>query len=273
MNSKDSFWHYVIYRFTHVTCILLLSFQMMNAQSETDTVIAVQKNADDPSKFFTRLELFSEYQEFDNNVFINITTLRTNIKIGKRFTTRLDIPFVYNNFGNTEGNTQSGIGDISFRLLGYRFFESKRSAFTASIEINLNTAASPYLGTGKNLFIPMVTYTTALPDMKGLFAIILQQANSFGGDENRKTISFTKGQFILSYFWEKNLWSVLAPEVYIDYVNGGVSMNLESRLTYAPVARINVWVQGGVGVFGDFIARYNWGTEAGVRYYLFKVKE
>ena len=45
---------------------------------------------------------------------------------------------------------QSGIGDISFRLLGYKFFEKSKSAFTVSIEISLNTAESPILGTGKN---------------------------------------------------------------------------------------------------------------------------
>jgi hypothetical protein len=47
-------------------------------------------------------------------------------------------------------------------------------------------------------------------------------------------------------------------------------MNLEARCAYAPTRRINVWAQAGVGLFGDFIACYQWGAEVGCRYYFLK---
>jgi hypothetical protein len=47
-------------------------------------------------------------------------------------------------------------------------------------------------------------------------------------------------------------------------------MNFEARGAYAPTRRINVWAQTGVGVFGDFVARYQWDVEVGCRYYFLR---
>jgi len=92
------------------------------AQNSADTVKQEQlkKNADDPSSFLTRIELFNELQHYDRNgneFYVNQTTLRTILKIGKRFTTRIDLPYVYNTVNHPANYKQSGIGDISFRLL------------------------------------------------------------------------------------------------------------------------------------------------------------
>ena len=134
------------------------------AQNSADTVKQEQlkKNADDPSQFLTRIEFFNELQHYDkngNDFYINQTTLRTILRIGKRFTTRIDLPYVHNSVKNPANHKNSGLGDISFRLLGYKFFEKPLSAFTASIEISMNTAESPILGTGKNVLIPVVSYS------------------------------------------------------------------------------------------------------------------
>jgi hypothetical protein len=56
--------------------------------------------------------------------------------------------------------------------------------------------------------------------------------------------------------------------MFIDYVRGGVSMNLRSRMTFAPVPRINLWVSPSVGLFGDFPGRYLWSVDIGGRYFL-----
>ena len=56
---------------------------------------------------------------------------------------------------------------------------------------------------------------------------------------------------------------VLAPEWFLDYVNGGFSMNLRTRLTYGLTPRINIWVTPSAGIFGDFQARYQWSADMG----------
>src|SRR5829696_5274353 len=107
----------------------------LQAQSSTDSVkkVAIAANADDPSQFFTRIEVYNELQRYDKkDVYLNQTILRTVVQIGKRFTTRIDLPYVHNSFNSPAGYRQSGIGDISFRLLGYKFFEGRTSAFTSS---------------------------------------------------------------------------------------------------------------------------------------------
>ncbi len=82
--------------------------------------------------------------------------------------------------------------------------------------------------------------------------MVLQQANSVSGDEARATISFSKLQAILIKYWSRRTWTVLAPEWYLDYVHGGLSMNLRSRFTYAPAPRLNIWITPSAGIFGDF---------------------
>src|SRR6185436_6623952 len=124
----------------------LYPISFLLAQNSADTVKQEQlkKNADDPANFLTRVEFFNELQHYErngNDFYVNQTTVRTILKLGKRFTTRVDLPYVYNTVNTPSKPKQSGIGDISFRLLGYKFFEKKLAAFTASIEVSLNTAA------------------------------------------------------------------------------------------------------------------------------------
>src|SRR5215203_103669 len=248
---------------------------IMLAQDASDSVKQAppKVNADDPSQFFTRVEVFNELQHYDKNgsdFYLNQTVLRTIFKLGKRFTTRVDLPYLHNSFNTVKDYKQSGIGDISFRLLGYKFLEKRLSAFTASLEVSMNTAESRLLGTGKNLLIPVVSYSEFIPKKKILLSVVFQQANSVGGDDERADISFSKIQFILIKYWSPRMWSVLAPEWFLDYINGGLSMNLRTRLTYAPAPRINLWITPSAGMFGDFAGRYQWSLDIGGRYFLLR---
>jgi hypothetical protein len=252
--------------------LLLHLLTGISAQTTSDSA-AVKPNsaaADDPSQFFTRVEFFNELQHYNKGFYLNQTTLRTVVKIGKRFTTRLDVPFVYNSFSTAADYKHSGIGDISFRLLGYKIMESPKSAITASLEVSLNTAQSPLLGTGKNLLIPVVSYSQVIPKEKMLFALVLQQVNSVSGDKTRSNISFSKIQGILIKTWSKRTWTVLAPEWFVDYVHGGLSMNLRSRLTYALTPRTNIWITPSAGIFGEFQGRYQWSIDIGGRYFFMR---
>jgi hypothetical protein len=253
--------------------LLLLQISILYSQNLSDTLKVNQTEGaagDDPSQFFTRIELFNEIQHYPTDFYLDQTTLRVNVKIGKRFTSRLDIPYVYNSASSNTDYDHFGFGDISIRLLGYQFLQSKKSALTASLEIGFNTARSPILGTGKNMVIPMLTFSHMLKNHKTILAFLFQQAQSFGGYSDRMTLSYSKIQAILIHAWTKRIWTVVAPEFYIDYIYGGLSMNFEARGAYAPTRRINVWAQTGVGVFGDFVARYQWDVEVGCRYYFLR---
>ena len=116
----------------------------------------------------------------------------------------------------------------------------------------------------------MVSYTTTLKEKRVILAFAFQQANSFSGDKSRETVSFSKLQIILINIWSRRVWTVLSPEWYLDYVHGGLSMNLEGKVAYLPAKRINLWAQTGVGMFGDFIARYQWSMEVGCRYFFLR---
>lgn len=258
-------WVFLIFVSLHIGFLL--------AQNTADSLTNSQNNinADDPSQFLTRIEVFNEIQYHKKGDFyLNQTVIRGVVKIGKRFTSRIDIPLVYNSLTNRNNANKVGLGDISFRLLGYKITETPKTALTTSIEVSLNTAQSPNLGKGKILLVPMITYTRAVPKQKTLLAITFQQTNSLNGDKTRNDFSFSKVQLFIIKKWSKKAWTVLQPEWYIDYVNGGVSMNLRSRITYAPIRRMNIYATPSVGVFGDFITRYQWSGDIGVRYYMFR---
>jgi len=242
--------------------------------SDTLTSLPVPRivSADDPSQFLSRVEVFNELQHYDHSGGFNVnqTVVRTIVKLGKRFTTRVDIPLVKNSFPYPQEFSTFGLGDISFRLLGYNIHQARRSAVTASLEISLNTAATPAQGTGKNMIIPVITYSGFLKNYKTLVAVVLQQTNSFSGDDNRADFSFTKVQGVLLHYWSKRSWSVVAPELFVDYIHGGTSMILKGRMAYAPKPRINLWAQVNAGLYGDFVGRYNWGAEAGCRYFMLR---
>lgn len=258
---------------------LLVIFLVLNhagvvsAQTVTDTLASKQNSpaADDPSQFITRVEFFNELQHYDKiDFYLNQTTIRAVVKVGKRFSTRLDVPFVYNSVPSAAGFRNSGIGDISFRLLGYKLREKPKSAITVSLEVSLNTAQSPLLGTGKDILLPVVSYSRVIPKEQMIVGVILQQANSVGGDKDRSNISFTKMQVFALKAWSKRTWSYLAPELYVDYVQGGLSMNVKGRTAYAITPRMNIWTTAGAGLFGDFPGRYQWSAEIGYRYFFLR---
>ncbi|HEY6436660.1 MAG TPA: hypothetical protein VIY47_08720, partial [Ignavibacteriaceae bacterium] len=114
------------------------------------------------------------------------------------------------------------------------------------------------------------SYSKVIPSEKIIFSLVLQQANSVSGDEARSNISFSKIQAILIKSWSKRFWSVMAPEWFVDYVQGGLSMNLRTRMTYAPAPRINIWITPSAGIFGDFIGRYQWSMDIGGRYFFLR---
>ena len=261
-------------------CTLFLTVTLLNtclsnpihAQTKPDSIQRGHhvSSADDPSQFITRTEIFNELQHFDQDYNFNQTIWRTNVKIGKRLTTRVDIPWVYNTKYSPEGYKHSGLGDISFRLLGYRILESPRSAVTASVEFSLNTAESPLLGTGKNLIIPLITYSRIFKPKKMILGLTFQQVNSFSGDETRKQVNFSKFQAILIKTYTSKIWTVFITDWYADYENGGLSMNTKLRTGYGATRICHVWAQGGVGVFGDFFGRYQWSIELGTRFFLLR---
>jgi hypothetical protein len=260
--------------------LLILCLGCLQAQDSASPSVGKEspEMSDDPSRFFTRLEIFNELQHYRHfvplnrdNVDLNATTFRAIVKLGEKFTTRVDIPVVHNSASMPGGIPQSGIGDISFRILGYKILESPKRAIAISLECSLNTANSVLTGSGKNILIPLISYSQSL--MKGtLLAFVFQQTVSFSGDKGRQDINFSKFQPILLHTWTKKFWTTLAPEFYLDFINGGTSMNLEGRAAFGITKRFNLYGQGGAGIFGDFMGRYGWSVEAGCRYFMFRKK-
>src|SRR5688572_6893928 len=104
-----------------VLYVLLSLACATSALAQRDSVKSTHSGLaqDDPSQFLTRVEVLNELQYRENLGHLNVTTFRSVVALGKRMTTRVDIPLVHNN-APIDGYDRSGIGDISVRLLGYR---------------------------------------------------------------------------------------------------------------------------------------------------------
>ena len=222
---------------------------------------------DDPSQVLTRFELFNEFQHLQNGEDRNVTTFRSVVSFAKRFTTRVDIPLVYYT-GQVADYDQFGLGDISVRLLGYKLIDVKSSALLASVEFSFNTAQSPLLGTGKNMIIPVISYSKLFLKQQTILALSLQQYSSLWGDDTRPDISFSKLQFYYIKGWSKKVWTLVLPETYLDYKTGKLSMDVEVNLYYRLGPKLFIWGKGGVGLFGNHPAVYEYTTEIGLRYLL-----
>lgn len=250
-----------------VSCIASAQVAQDSVQSQIQNTAL----SNDPTQFFSRTELFSELQQLKSGEYVNMTTFRTILRFRKRFTTRLDIPYVYNSTSSGI-EKQSGLGDISFRLLGYRILDSRKSGILASLEISMNTAESALLGTGKNIIVPSLAYSTVLKERRTILALSFQQFNSVSGDEKRANLSYSKLQAILIHMISRRVWTVVMPEIYIDYIKGGTSMNLEGQLGYRITRAFGTWFKAGVGLYGEHPARYRSTTEIGCRVFLSKPK-
>ncbi len=224
---------------------------------------------DDPSQFITRAELFDKLIWLQSEELLNFTTFRSVIALGHRFSTRFEIPFMYNTV-SASGYDQAGLGDISVRLLGYKIRQTPNSAIAASIEFSFNTAQSPLLGTGKNVIVPLISYSRIYSEQKTVVALLYEHLYSVWGDELRQDINWSKFQVYYVKGWSKDVSSIVLPEFIFDYVNGGTSMNLEASVFYKFTGRISIWGKGGVGIFGDHMLRYNYMTEAGIRYFMMR---
>lgn len=249
---------------------LLLIVKFSYAQQDTTAVGTQSAIAqDDPAQFLTRVEVINELQHFESIDFLNVTTIRSVIALGKKFTTRFDIPIVYNSHA-VAGYDQYGLGDISVRLLGYKFLESQKAALLASVEFSFNTAQSPLLGSGKNIVLPVLTFSHRVKQ-KTIFAISFQEYFSLWGDESRKDVRWTKIQFYYIRAWSRKLWTLVLPEFYLDHNQGsGASMDIEASLYYRFTPRFAIWGKGGVGLFGEHPARYEWTAETGLRYMMLR---
>jgi hypothetical protein len=75
----------------------LLSLENIFAQQDTSAIAKPNGPAEeDPANFITCLEVFNKLQQLQNNEYMNVTTVRAVVALGHNFTTRLDIPMVYN---------------------------------------------------------------------------------------------------------------------------------------------------------------------------------
>lgn len=251
--------------------VCLLSALLTHGQDSTANQSTSSMVQDDPSTVLSRVEVFNEFQHFQNGEYLNVTTLRNIIALGKRFTTRLEIPIVYNSTSGA-GYHQYGVGDISIRLLGYKIMQRKKSAMLASLEFSGNTAQSPLLGSGKNVLSPVVAYSITIPKQKIIMAFTWQEYFSVSGDDNRNDIRWTRFQIYYLQSISAKVWILILPELYLDHDKGGASMNFESFGAYRITNRLAFWIKGGIGLFGDHPARYQWTAETGLRY-LYKRKK
>jgi hypothetical protein len=251
---------------------LMLWAQTSVGQAKPDTT-AIQDHGgasqDDPSNVLTRVEIFNEYQQTTSDRPVNITTFRGIMALGKRFTTRIDIPYVALPTASSPEAT-AGLSDISVRLLGYRLLKTRRSAMLASVELSMPTAQSPLLGSGRYVLTPVVAYSTLFPKTKSIVALTYQEFFSFGGDESRQNIRWTRFQLYHIQPWSGRFWTMLLPEYYYDHADGGSSMNVELFGFYRISNAFSCWLKGGAGLFGEHLARYTWTSEVGLRYLILR---
>lgn len=255
-------------------CLAVLALWLcapVRAQSNASSTSPAEQSVTqrlDPTDFKTRFEIRDEYQSLQDGAGRNIIVPRYERAFSKRIALRVEVPYVWY-WPNTPGvPDEHGIGDVSVRLL-YRVLRGEGYALVAAAEVAFDTAADFHLGSGKNVFSPIVFASIEAPKWNSVVFPYVQQYLSFSGDDSRSDINTTLLRAGVLTRWPNRFYSFLEPSLYIDWEHDartGFTLELEIGRLVNP--NLALWARPGVGVWGSIPGIYSWNFEVGFRYYL-----
>jgi hypothetical protein len=169
--------------------------------------------------------------------------------------------------GSFGASSVSGIGDFDARLLALPYASSKL-ILAAGLELFMDTASNPALGSGKWSLAPMAI--AILPGVFGkgsLFAPAYQYVFSVAGEEDRADIS--RSQIDIYCVWglaKGRNWLIVDPQIVLDHKNKRelATAEVEWGFMIAPAAGVSGYVRPGVGI-GHY-RPYNWNLELGIKF-------
>ncbi|KUJ59590.1 lipid A phosphoethanolamine transferase [Flavobacteriaceae bacterium CRH] len=200
---------------------------------------------------------FNEYLDTENG-YINTTDMRVILPFGKTWNFRADLPLVSK---STNGETATGLGDVSFGVANTPYLNEKRGV-AFRVRIISDSSTDHNLGSGKWIAVPSIFYGQYLDaDNKYLWLSILENFSSFAGSDNRKHVETTCYENLIVRYFGKN-W--IGADVTFRY-NGTVKgyqnnayLEYGRKITPNNMAYIHPSI-----AFGDKKS-YNYGLEAGV---------
>lgn len=221
----------------------------------------------DPTDFRTRLDFRNKYQAPQTGGYRNLATPRLDYAFSKTFAMRVELPYVHS-APRTPGVTpETGMGDLLLRA-NIRAFRSQTLALVIGTELDLDTAESRQLGSGKHVIAPVAFLSLDAPALHTTFFPTWQYFRSFAGDARRPDIDYTSLKVFALTRWPANFYTGTETVLFIDHARRnrvGATLEVETGRFLSP--HVAVWVRPGIGTHGDDTPQvYRWNFEIGFRY-------
>jgi len=214
-----------------------------------------------------RAQLSTEYRDRRDGSVQLENVARVDIPIASRFLLRADVPHVWFDPNTAGGSTQSGFGDVSFRV-GGQIWRAPEFTVLAGTDIVFPSASHSDLGRGKYQVGPGVAVAIPIAGANTVMQLYGQQFVSIGGDPSRQDVNYSKIKIGFDTPWGQNWWTTVEPNFTIDWTQKAkTAMNLEFEVGRRLGDHFRVWLRPAVGLWGTGVpGAYDWFTQFGIRY-------
>lgn len=214
-----------------------------------------------------RAQLSTEYRDRRDGSIQLENVARVDVPITDRFLLRADVPHLGFDPNTAGGSTQSGFGDISFRV-GGQVWRAPEFMVLAGTDIILPSASHPDLGRGKYQVGPAVAVAIPIAGLNSIMQPVAQQVVSLGGDSSRQDVNYSRMKIGFDTPWGQNWWTTVEPNFFIDWTQKAkTAMNLEFEVGRKLGEHYRVWLRPAVGLWGTGVpGAYDWFTQVGIRY-------
>jgi hypothetical protein len=214
-----------------------------------------------------RVQLSTEYRDRRDGSVQLENVARVDIPIASRFLLRADVPHVWFDPNTAGGSTQSGFGDVFFRV-GGQIWRAPEFTVLAGTDIIFPSASHSDLGRGKYQVGPGVAVTIPIAGMNSVLQPSGQHIVSIGGDPSRNDVNYSRMKIGFDTPWGQNWWTTVEPNFFIDWTqNAKTALNLEFEVGRKLGDHFRLWLRPAVGLWGTGVpGAYDWYTQVGIRY-------
>ena len=214
-----------------------------------------------------RAQLSTEYRDRRDGSVQLENVARVDVPIIDRFILRADVPYLWFDPNTVGGSTQTGFGDVTFRV-GGQVWRAPGFTVLAGTDIVFPSASHSDLGRGKYQVGPGVQLAIPIAGMNSVLQPFGQHIVSIGGDSSRKDVNYSKMKIGLDTPWGQHWWTTVEPNFFIDWTqNAKTAMNLEFEVGRKLGDHYRVWLRPAVGLWGIGVpGSHDWFTQVGIRY-------
>jgi hypothetical protein len=250
------------------TFVPTLALAQTNVDTSSSAVPAArppqekENDGTDPTRPVRTASMLYEHIDLRGQFNSEIVTLNYSQPIGSgRSAVKVEVPF---SSVDVLGNKSMDIGDVSFKFTNIPVV-TRKYGIVIGLEMVLNTAARPELGSGKNVLKPSFIYAKFLKN-GSIIAPSLVHNVSLWGDKGRPSVNLTTFDlYFVPRLKNPRMYMTIDPAMNIDWENKkeypALAVTLGYKLGNMFGGKGQVFIKPSTTFFSD--RPVDWGVKAG----------